>query len=88
MSFCLVFENSTFSPNVLHNTLGIFILRQFCGTNFLDRFADFPYFFFQVCHTSISQHIKMIRQENGLVVRALDSQSRDPRFKTTGWVKG
>ena len=25
---------------------------------------------------------------NGLVVKALDSQSRDPMFKTTGWLQG
>ena len=25
---------------------------------------------------------------NGLVVKALDSQSRGPRFKTTGWLQG
>ena len=25
---------------------------------------------------------------NGLVVKALDSQSKSPRFKTTGWLQG
>ena len=31
-------------------------------------------------------HIEVLR--NGLVVKALDSQSRGPVFKTAGWLQG
>ena len=32
--------------------------------------------------------IKVNLWSNGLVVKALDSKSRDPVFKTTGWLQG
>ena len=30
----------------------------------------------------------MEQRNNGLVVKVLDSQSRGPKFKTTGWLQG
>ena len=47
------------------------------------------------CYTeAASSHYKMIKagspmkMSGGLVAKVLDSQSRDPVFKTTGWLQG
>ena len=40
--------------------------------------------------TSVFEKIEPLdfRRSNGLVVKTLDSQSRGPLFKTTGWLQG
>ena len=43
-------------------------------------------FFFLCC--AMSRKFFNEQRSNGLVVKALDSQSRVPRFKTNGWFQG
>ena len=42
----------------------------------------------QITIKTLNDEQKMKSWNNGLVVKALDSQSRGPMFKTTGWLQG
>ena len=42
----------------------------------------------EACRRDPNKEEKARERSNGLVVKALDSQSRIPVFKTTGWLQG
>ena len=78
--YCDFFKQQIFQirgKSKIHN-LTTFSLAQ------LERLDDFT-----ICKHALKKHVSIMeRWSDGLVVKSLGSQSRDPVFKTTGWFQG